>query len=141
MYRSRKTNDRKAANGPTFGSQIFVESQQERNLRKQWRKEEKKMEKREKDLLTTPAFDSEINIEHYRRERSVETRSIMFSAPLSVFTAHRERSLQEAANKPLFKGQRLTQASREYYPYVFDTMATVKQSAATVGGKKVSFLI
>ena len=100
---------------------LLWQSEYERNVKKQMRKEEKKMAKREREW-NFPQLASivDLNYEELRRER--------------------ELVLQEAALRPILSGQKAGHTHvkpSELYPHVYDTMSDVLLSPAVLAGAKV----
>lgn len=99
---------------PSYGTQVLVQSEDEKALRKQVRKEEKRMQK----LL-----------------RNVEEEEEEFDA--QKLAIRRQAGLLEAVNKPVFrkeKSPRIDLPPVERYPFVFDSLAEARQSAGFIQG-------
>jgi activating signal cointegrator complex subunit 3 len=110
---------RQSSRKPRHGCQITVQSEQERVLKKQMRKEEKRLAKKGKDVLLSQTYSSEIDVD--------------------VLRMIREQELQEAALRPLLTGRHASSINpSELYPYVYDALAAVLHSAAVVAGSKIS---
>ena len=105
------------------GCQIVVQLEQERVLKKQIRKEEKRFARKEKDLLALHSFTTDLDV--------------------NVLRKIREQELQEAALRPLLTGQghHYSVSPSELYPHVYDSLAGVLHSAAVVGGAKVGCFV
>ncbi|XP_013390155.1 activating signal cointegrator 1 complex subunit 3-like, partial [Lingula anatina] len=105
---------------PNYGCQVTIQSEGEKQLRKQLRREEKKMSKldnkklqEDEPLMQALGFDPEI------------------------LRAQREQALITAATAPLFSQRSSRAPERIQYPNVFDSFAEAQQSSAFVGGSKM----
>ena len=115
----RRSKDKR----PKHGCQIVVQSEQERVLKKQMRKEEKRLQRKDKDSLALQSFTTNLDVDVLRKIR--------------------EQELQEAALRPLLTGQghHYSVNPSELYPHVYDSLAGVLQSAAVVAGAKVGCFV
>lgn len=122
---SFKKNKSTSSQRPAFGSQVVIQSEQERLLRKHMRKEEKRQARKEREgaglledhtsHLKALGFDPEA----MRRER--------------------ELALEEAVSRPVLSGARQQRAVDPslLYPHVYDSLAKARLSSAFVAGSKV----
>ncbi|ELT88015.1 hypothetical protein CAPTEDRAFT_159536 [Capitella teleta] len=103
---------------PVIGTQVVVQSEDEKQFRKLARREEKKMGKKrdeEESQLKTLGFDPQ------------------------RMKAQREAALYAAATAPMFsQGMGRSTAAPPKYPYVFDAYAEAKQSSSFIGGSKMN---
>lgn len=104
---------------PVHGPTIVVQSEQEKRLEKQWRKQDRRMQQQQQQ--SDDSLDEFANPELLRYER--------------------ERQLLVAATK---RYERLTNTSASggsstniRYPFVFDQLQEIKQKAAYVGGRNL----
>ena len=107
---------------PVYGSQVIIQSEDEKKIKKLLRKEEKKQAKKEKDG-------------HGEEDQASYLRSHGFD-PFDL-RVHREQALAEAAIRPILSDISFRSAEKEQYPFVFDSMAKVKASAAYVDTTKL----
>ncbi|XP_041352458.1 activating signal cointegrator 1 complex subunit 3-like [Gigantopelta aegis] len=105
-------------NRPAYGCQVTIQTEDEKLLKKQIRKEEKKISRRD--------------------GRKVEDGSDqgMDFDPQKMRT-QREEALQAAAMTPLFPQRSSHYQPREKFPFVFDTYEEARHSSAYVGGCKL----
>ncbi|XP_039603796.1 activating signal cointegrator 1 complex subunit 3 [Polypterus senegalus] len=103
---------------PIYGCQVKIQSEQEKQLFKQYRREEKKLAKKEKK-----GDDSEF---------SGET-SIHFDP--KELRLQREQALLTARISPILSRQR--EYERIHYPHVYDSYAEAMKTSAFIGGSKV----
>ena len=110
---------------PTYGAQVMVQSEEERLLRKQVRKEEKKIAK------ILGKVDNEGNEDD--EEFSFD--------PVDLRTK-RQAALANAMTTPLFRERSAAQearaAAQDIYPFVFDSLAKTKLAAGFIKGVKMS---
>ena len=106
---------------PNFGCQVTVQSEEEKALVKQIRKEEKKINK----LLTKTGVDE-------------EEEEFVFN-PLDMRTK-RQAALANAMNAPLFKERQEVREHTvvEQFPFVFDSMNKAKLTSGFITGTKMS---
>lgn len=116
---SRPNSARKKGDGgnkPAYGCQVTVQTEQERKLMKQLRKDEKKFDKKggwQEEEGDVASFNPQ------------ELRS------------QREAALKSATMSPLFSDRSFQPRAREKYPNVYDAMEEARQSSAFVGGVKL----
>ncbi|XP_071112657.1 activating signal cointegrator 1 complex subunit 3-like [Haliotis cracherodii] len=106
---------KKEVDRPTYGCQVTIQSEEEKQLMKQIRREEKKLSKRD--------------------GKKVEEEGKKAFNPLEM-RAQREAALQVASNRPLFTSSSKVY-QREKYPFVFDSYEEARQSSAYVGGSSM----
>ncbi len=99
---------------PAYGCQVLVQSEEERILRKQMRKEEKKLNRL---LERTDANDDE------------EESELRFD-PVDLRTK-RQAALANAMTQPILKAAPKATAAQEVYPFVFDSLAQSKTAAGS----------
>ncbi|XP_072018769.1 LOW QUALITY PROTEIN: activating signal cointegrator 1 complex subunit 3-like [Amphiura filiformis] len=118
---SENKKDRQAPR-PAYGSQVTIQSEQEKELSKQIRREEKKLARKEgrNGFAETPSSSNEFDPQYLRRQR--------------------ELALLHASHQPLFT-QRSTYTPRESYPFVFDSQAEAQQTSSFIGGTKMALPI
>ncbi|GFO03568.1 activating signal cointegrator 1 complex subunit 3-like [Plakobranchus ocellatus] len=114
MPKKKPENER-----PLYGCQVLVQSEEEKYLNKQQRKEEKRSRKDLKpsneDQELAGALD--ISPEELRRTR--------------------EAALRAAASAPLFSSRSAGYTRPEQYPHVFDKQAEAQRSPAYIAGTKL----
>ena len=106
---------------PNYGCQVTVQSEEEKALHKQMRKEEKKINK----LLSKAGVEEEEELEF---------------DPVDLRTK-RQAALTNAINTPLFKERqevREMSAPKEQYPYVFDSLCKARLTTGFIQGTKMS---
>ena len=104
---------------PTYGCQVMVQSEDERKLKKQVRKEEKRMAK----LMKNVQEDSD--------EEDFDAKDMLIK---------RQAALATAMTKPIIKPKErspVPAAAVERYPNVFDSYAEAKMSAGFIQGTKM----
>lgn len=113
---------------PTYGCQVTVQSQQEKQLMRQVRKEERKEERRQarKDKHTD---EQDIDHETYLREVGFDP---------ELMRAQREIALQEASSAPLLSKPKRNVQPSQVYPYVFDALAERQRSTAFISDTKIA---
>ncbi|WAR07337.1 ASCC3-like protein [Mya arenaria] len=102
---------------PAYGCQVVIQSEQERVMLKQLRREEKRQEKQRGGRGEDGGESAGFNPADLR--------------------AHREAALQMAAVAPRFSGRAGT-TGRERYPNVYDKMEEARLSSAFIGGMKMA---
>ena len=105
---------------PNYGCQVTVQSEEEKALLKQMRKEEKKINK----LLSKAGVEEE--------------EEFVFD-PIDLRTK-RQAALANAMNTPLFKERQEARemSTVETFPFVFDSMNTAKLTSGFIQGTKMS---
>lgn len=102
---------------PGFGCQVIVQSEEEKQLRKQVKKEEKRIQKLMKNVENQDSDEDEFD-------------------PKELLV---KRQLATAIAKPVIKPkERSPMHVAEKYPYVFDAFAEARQSAAFIQGVKMA---
>uniref|UniRef100_A0A0K2UGB9 U5 small nuclear ribonucleoprotein 200 kDa helicase n=1 Tax=Lepeophtheirus salmonis TaxID=72036 RepID=A0A0K2UGB9_LEPSM len=104
---------------PMYGCQVLVHSQEEKRLRKQMWKEEKKIGKAMKQMADDEYFEIE---ESKAASRAVLASTIM--KPMPVLSTNND-----------FRKSASPQPS---YPFVFDSKAVVKQTSGFIHGSKIA---
>ena len=102
---------------PTYGCQIMVQSEEEKRLRKQIRKEEKKINK----IMSNVEGGDDEDEEDFQFD------------PIDLRTK-RQAALANAMSQPMFKeasekNQAAAVAATEQYPFVFDSQNAAKSTA------------
>ncbi|XP_038077615.1 activating signal cointegrator 1 complex subunit 3-like [Patiria miniata] len=105
---------------PVYGSQVIIQSEQEKELNKQLRKEEKRLARQE-----ARGFNAQGD----------GAGSEPFFDP-QYLRMQRERALIDASKAPLLT-KRTSGAPKHVYPYVFDALAEAQKTSAFVGAAKV----
>uniref|UniRef100_H3CHL6 Activating signal cointegrator 1 complex subunit 3 n=1 Tax=Tetraodon nigroviridis TaxID=99883 RepID=H3CHL6_TETNG len=102
---------------PTYGCQVTIQSEQERQMMKMYRREEKKERKRGKGADEGDCWDAVLAFDP-REMRAL-----------------REQALLTARREPVLSRDRGHQRPR--YPHVYDSYAEARQMAAFVGGARM----
>ncbi|KAK3578446.1 hypothetical protein CHS0354_037424 [Potamilus streckersoni] len=110
---SQSNRNKGDSSRPAYGCQVTVQSEKEKQLAKQFRKEEKKMKTGKQDDSGQPMT---FNPQELR--------------------AQRELALHSASAVPLFSG-RSAYTPAERFPNVYDTMQEARQSSAFIGDVKM----
>uniref|UniRef100_W5NIJ2 Activating signal cointegrator 1 complex subunit 3 n=1 Tax=Lepisosteus oculatus TaxID=7918 RepID=W5NIJ2_LEPOC len=111
---SRKTGE---TTKPIYGCQVTIQSEQEKQLMKQCRREEKRIAKREK------------------RGEDPESSGILLHFDPKELRLQREQALLTARKSPVWGRQR--EYERIHYPHVYDSYAEATKTSAFVGGAKM----
>lgn len=104
---------------PNYGCQVTIHSEQEKQLIKQYRREEKRIARREKkagedEVLEGPmCFDPK------------------------ELRMHREEALQNARSAPILSRQRDMVFEKIRYPHVYDSQAEAMRTSAFIAGAKM----
>ncbi|XP_034936753.1 activating signal cointegrator 1 complex subunit 3 [Chelonus insularis] len=115
-----KTMNHRIEERPLYGCQVIVQSEKEKQLLKQVRKEEKKILKVTNKLDIDDTSDDEINtmnLRNIRHQAILASQAPVLSCPKKTFL-------------------RLN-TSREQYPFVFDSQAKTKTTPGFVSGQKL----
>ncbi|XP_039272645.2 activating signal cointegrator 1 complex subunit 3-like [Styela clava] len=104
---------------PTYGCQVTVQTDQEKQVSKAFRREEKRFAKKGMKNGNDDGGDSEIMNPDLLREQ-------------------RAMALLQAASAPLFSQRGKSIGNIERYPHVYDSQLSAKHSAALAGGKKMT---
>uniref|UniRef100_A0A8B9HIB9 Activating signal cointegrator 1 complex subunit 3 n=1 Tax=Astyanax mexicanus TaxID=7994 RepID=A0A8B9HIB9_ASTMX len=102
---------------PTYGCQVTIQSEQEKQMMKFYRREEKRERKRE------------------RRGDDGETSEATFHFDPKELRLQREQALLNARQSPVFGRQR--EYERPHYPHVYDAFAEATKTSAFIGGSKM----
>ncbi|PFX22952.1 activating signal cointegrator 1 complex subunit 3-like [Stylophora pistillata] len=113
---------------PTYGCQVTVQSQQEKQLMRQVRKEERKEERRQA-RRDKNAEEQDIDHETYLKEVGFDP---------ELMRAQRELALQAAISVPLLSKPKRNVQSSQVYPYVFDALAERQRSTAFISDTKIT---
>uniref|UniRef100_A0A5F9DJS1 Activating signal cointegrator 1 complex subunit 3 n=1 Tax=Oryctolagus cuniculus TaxID=9986 RepID=A0A5F9DJS1_RABIT len=106
---------------PNYGCQVTIQSEQEKQLMKQYRREEKRIARREKRA----GEDG---------EGSGEGLTCFDPKELRI---HREQALLNAKSAPLLSRQRDTDTEKIHYPHVYDSQAEARKTSAFIAGAKM----
>ncbi|XP_072535818.1 activating signal cointegrator 1 complex subunit 3 [Salminus brasiliensis] len=102
---------------PTYGCQVTIQSEQEKQMMKLYRREEKKERKREK------------------RGDDGESSEATFHFDPKELRLQREQALLTARHSPVLGRQR--EYERPHYPHVYDAFAEATKTSAFIGGSKM----
>ncbi|XP_048670508.1 activating signal cointegrator 1 complex subunit 3 isoform X3 [Marmota marmota marmota] len=106
---------------PNYGCQVTIQSEQEKQLMKQYRREEKRIARREKKT----GEDGEVSGE-----------GLMGFDPKEL-RIHREQALLNARSVPILSRQRDMDIEKIHYPHVYDSQAEARKSSAFIAGAKM----
>uniref|UniRef100_A0A8C3LNM0 Activating signal cointegrator 1 complex subunit 3 n=1 Tax=Chrysolophus pictus TaxID=9089 RepID=A0A8C3LNM0_CHRPC len=106
---------------PNYGCQVTIQSEQEKLLMKQYRREEKRNARREKQA----GEDGEVSGE-----------GLICFDPKEL-RMQRELALLNARSMPILGRQREVDFERIHYPHVYDSRAEAMKTSAFIGGAKV----
>ncbi|KAM9636550.1 activating signal cointegrator 1 complex subunit 3 isoform 2-T3 [Morphnus guianensis] len=106
---------------PNYGCQVTIQSEQERLLMKQYRREEKRNARKEKQA----GEDGEVSGE-----------GLMCFDPKEL-RMQRELALLNARSMPVLGRQRDMDFEKIHYPHVYDSRAEAMKTSAFIGGAKV----
>ncbi|XP_049674277.1 activating signal cointegrator 1 complex subunit 3 isoform X2 [Accipiter gentilis] len=106
---------------PNYGCQVTIQSEQERLLMKQYRREEKRNARKEKQA----SEDGEVSGE-----------GLMCFDPKEL-RMQRELALLNARSMPVLGRQRDVDFEKIHYPHVYDSRAEAMKTSAFIGGAKV----
>lgn len=106
---------------PNYGCQVTIQSEQEKQLMKQFRREEKRIARREKKA----GEDSEVPGEG------------LLSFDPKELRIHREQALLNARNAPILGRQRDMEVEKIRYPHVYDSQAEARETSAFIAGAKM----
>ncbi|XP_053317304.1 activating signal cointegrator 1 complex subunit 3 [Spea bombifrons] len=104
---------------PNYGCQVTVQSEQEKQLMKQYRREEKRNAKREKRVGDDGEYGEG-----------------QFWFDPKELRMHREQALSSARTMPILSRERDTW-ERIQYPHVYDSRAEAMKTSAFIGGAKL----
>ncbi|DAA26231.1 TPA: hypothetical protein BOS_9689, partial [Bos taurus] len=105
---------------PNYGCQVTIQSEQEKQLMKQYRREEKRIARREKKA----------------GEDGEATEGLLCFDPKEL-RIHREQALMNARNVPILSRQRDTDVEKIRYPHVYDSQAEAMRTSAFIAGAKM----
>ncbi|XP_073933923.1 activating signal cointegrator 1 complex subunit 3 isoform X2 [Castor canadensis] len=106
---------------PNYGCQVTIQSEQEKQLMKQYRREEKRIARREKK----GGEDGEVFGEGLSSFDPKELRTL------------REQALLNARSAPLLSRQRDMDVEKIRYPHVYDSQAEARKTSAFIAGAKM----
>ncbi|XP_028902738.1 activating signal cointegrator 1 complex subunit 3 isoform X2 [Ornithorhynchus anatinus] len=106
---------------PNYGCQVTIQSEQEKQLMKQYRREEKRIARREKRA----GEDGEVLGE-----------GLMGFDPKEL-RMQREQALLNARSVPVLGRQREMDFEKIHYPHVYDSHAEAMKTSAFIGGAKM----
>uniref|UniRef100_A0A8C8TR72 Activating signal cointegrator 1 complex subunit 3 n=1 Tax=Peromyscus maniculatus bairdii TaxID=230844 RepID=A0A8C8TR72_PERMB len=106
---------------PNYGCQVTIQSEQEKQLMKQFRREEKRIARREKKA----GEDGEVPGEG------------LLSFDPKELRIHREQALLNARNAPILGRQRDMEVEKIRYPHVYDSQAEARETSAFIAGAKM----
>ncbi|XP_045400038.1 activating signal cointegrator 1 complex subunit 3 isoform X2 [Lemur catta] len=105
---------------PNYGCQVTIQSEQEKQLMKQYRREEKRIARREKKA----GEDLEVS------------EGLMCFDPKEL-RIQREQALLNARNVPILSRQRDMDIEKIRYPHVYDSQAEAMKTSAFIAGAKM----
>ncbi|XP_053237514.1 activating signal cointegrator 1 complex subunit 3 isoform X1 [Podarcis raffonei] len=106
---------------PNYGCQVTIQSEQEKQLMKLCRREEKRNARREKRT----GEDGDVFVDGGMCFDPKELRS------------QREQALLNARTAPVLGRQRDTEFEKIHYPHVYDSQAEARRTSAFIGGSKM----
>ncbi|XP_077018605.1 activating signal cointegrator 1 complex subunit 3 isoform X5 [Tamandua tetradactyla] len=106
---------------PNYGCQVTIHSEQEKQLMKQYRREEKRIARREKKA----GEDGEVSGE-----------GLMCFDPKEL-RMQREQALLNARTVPILSRQREIDLEKTRYPHVYDSQAEAMKTSAFIAGAKM----
>ncbi|XP_021060227.1 activating signal cointegrator 1 complex subunit 3 isoform X1 [Mus pahari] len=106
---------------PNYGCQVTIQSEQEKQLMKQYRREEKRIARREKKA----GEDGEVSGEGVLPFDPKELR------------IQREHALLNARSAPILGRQRDMEVEKIRYPHVYDSQAQARETSAFIAGAKM----
>ncbi|XP_036024563.1 activating signal cointegrator 1 complex subunit 3 isoform X1 [Onychomys torridus] len=106
---------------PNYGCQVTIQSEQEKQLMKQFRREEKRIARREKKA----GEDGEVPGEG------------LLSFDPKELRIHREQALMNARSTPVLSRQRDMEVEKIHYPHVYDSQAEARETSAFIAGAKM----
>ncbi|KAK2570728.1 Activating signal cointegrator 1 complex subunit 3 [Acropora cervicornis] len=116
-------------NRPSYGCQVMVQSEKEKQLMRLVRKEERKGERRQARRERKQGSD----------DRDVDQETYLKSVGFDpeFMKTQRELSLQAASSAPLFSRPKRSLQSSPVYPHVFDALAEMQRATAFISDTKV----
>ena len=114
---------------PHLTSQVTIQSEEERLLKKQIRKDEKREERQRRMARRELKHDTNFDQDGHLKSVGYDPERMR---------SEREAALLEASNAPLFSSKAKTQPHpAEVYPHVYDAQLKARQASAFVAGVKV----
>ncbi|XP_062952899.1 activating signal cointegrator 1 complex subunit 3 isoform X4 [Cynocephalus volans] len=105
---------------PSYGCQVTIQSEQEKQLMKQYRREEKRIARREK-----------------KAGEDLEVSEGLMSFDPKELRIHREQALLNARSVPILSRQRDMDIEKIRYPHVYDSQAEAMKTSAFIAGAKM----
>ncbi|XP_029414442.1 activating signal cointegrator 1 complex subunit 3 isoform X3 [Nannospalax galili] len=109
---------------PNYGCQVTIQSEQEKQLMKQYRREEKRIARREKKA---------------GEDGDVSGEGLMSFDPKEL-RINREQALLNARSVPILGRQRDMEVEKIRYPHVYDSQAEARETSAFIAGTKIGQL-
>ncbi|NXQ75217.1 ASCC3 protein, partial [Quiscalus mexicanus] len=106
---------------PNYGCQVTIQSEQEKLLMKQYRREEKRNARKEKQAVEDGEASGEGQMSFDPKELRMQ----------------RELALLNARSMPVLGRQREMSVEKIHYPHVYDSRAEAMKTSAFIGGAKV----
>ncbi|NWZ14573.1 ASCC3 protein, partial [Agelaius phoeniceus] len=106
---------------PNYGCQVTIQSEQEKLLMKQYRREEKRNARKEKQAVEDGEGSGEGQMSFDPKELRMQ----------------RELALLNARSMPVLGRQREMSVEKIHYPHVYDSRAEAMKTSAFIGGAKV----
>ncbi|XP_075800237.1 activating signal cointegrator 1 complex subunit 3 isoform X2 [Microtus pennsylvanicus] len=105
---------------PNYGCQVTIQSEQEKQLMKLYRREEKRISRQKKT-----GEDGEVSGEG------------LLSFDPKELRIHREQALLNARSAPILGRQRDMEVEKIHYPHVYDSQAKARETSAFIAGAKM----
>ena len=132
---------------PTISSQVVIQSEQEKQLKKIHRREDRRLARQQAKGEGSQQNEADhfmdFDPEYLRKQRCVHWRCSIsaYNVEDTIFFSFfllREAELELASNRPFFTGTPVRIADpNELYPHVYDSMAKAKLTSAILEGKTV----
>ncbi|XP_054346267.2 activating signal cointegrator 1 complex subunit 3 isoform X4 [Pongo pygmaeus] len=108
---------------PNYGCQVTIQSEQEKQLMKQYRREEKRIARREK-----------------KAGEDLEVSEGLTCFDPKELRIQREQALLNARSVPILSRQRDADIEKIHYPHVYDSQAEAMKTSAFIAGAKIGQL-
>ncbi|XP_055115755.2 activating signal cointegrator 1 complex subunit 3 isoform X2 [Symphalangus syndactylus] len=108
---------------PNYGCQVTIQSEQEKQLMKQYRREEKRIARREK-----------------KAGEDLEVSEGLVCFDPKELRIQREQALLNARSVPILSRQRDADIEKMHYPHVYDSQAEAMKTSAFIAGAKIGQL-
>ncbi|XP_055115760.2 activating signal cointegrator 1 complex subunit 3 isoform X3 [Symphalangus syndactylus] len=105
---------------PNYGCQVTIQSEQEKQLMKQYRREEKRIARREK-----------------KAGEDLEVSEGLVCFDPKELRIQREQALLNARSVPILSRQRDADIEKMHYPHVYDSQAEAMKTSAFIAGAKM----